>query len=56
MLGNAELGSEGGSNLPLKIKSGASRMDLLTLDQRNSSKDIFISISGLIGVCSQHIT
>ena len=56
MLGNAELGSEGGNNLPLKTKSGASRMDLLTLDQRNSSKDIFISISGLIGVCSQHIT
>lgn len=62
MLGNAETDSSGyevnekvrqPDPLPSKTMSGASRMGLLTLDQRNSSKDIFISISGLIGAYSR---
>lgn len=67
MLGNAETGSSDcavnekipqSDTLPSKTMSGASRMGLLTLDQRNSSKDIFISISGLIGAHSRarHVT
>ena len=67
MLGNAEVNSSGceinenvrqPDTLPSNTKSGASRMGLLTLDQRNSSKDIFISISGLIGAPSRayHVT
>ena len=59
MLGNAEAGSsgcEGNDTLSSNTKPGSSRVDLLTLDQRHSSKDIFISISGLIGACSEHIT
>ena len=50
MLGRAKnISEEDGYAKPVGTVPFSPRTSLLTLDQKNSSKDIFISISGLIG-------